>query len=140
MAQNRKYTQITFDQVLNDLLKILRAKEGSLADLGEASFGRTMLELFAGNTDLMASYAEAVFQNAYLETATKLESIYLGARSLGYSVRRPIPAKAGIGVQLKRTGVYPTVKVNIAKGTKFSFSPETSQKNTYISFLRWIFN
>ena len=122
MAQNRKYTQITFDQVLNDLLKILRAKEGSLADLGEASFGRTMLELFAGNTDLMASYAEAVFQNAYLETATKLESIYLGARALGYSIRRPIPAKAGIGVQLKRTGVYPTVKVNIAKGTKFSFS------------------
>ena len=115
MAQNRKYTQITFDQVLNDLLKILRAKEGSLADLGEASFGRTMLELFAGNTDLMASYAEAVFQNAYLETATKLESIYLGARALGYSIRRPIPAKAGIGVQLKRTGVYPTVKVNIAK-------------------------
>lgn len=122
MTQNRKYTQITFDQVLNDLLKILRAKEGALADTGEASFGRTMLELFAGNTDLMASFGESVFQNAYLETATKLESIYLGARSLGYSIRRPVPAKAGLGIQLKRTGVYPTVKVNIAKGTKFALS------------------
>lgn len=125
MAQNRKYTQITYDQVLSDLLQILKAKEGSLADLGESSFGRTMLELFAGNSDLMASYAEAVFQNAYLETANNIESIYLGARSLGYSVRRPIPAKAGIGIQLKRTGVYPTVKVNIAKGTKFTLSSLT---------------
>ena len=122
MAQNRKYTQITYDQVLNDLLKILRAKEGNLADLGESSFGRTFLELLAGNSDLNASYAEAAFQNSFLETATNLESIYIGARSLGYSVRRPVPAKCGIGIQLKRSGVYPTVKVNISKGSKFSIS------------------
>ena len=92
---NRKYTQITYEQVVSDLQSILKAKEGPLADLGEASYGKTLIELFAANTDLMANWGEASFANSFLETATSQSSIYLGARSLGYSVRRPVPAKAG---------------------------------------------
>ncbi len=122
---NRKYTQITYEQVVSDLQSILKAKEGPLADLGEASYGKTLIELFAANTDLMANWGEASFANSFLETATSQSSIYLGARSLGYSVRRPVPAKAGFGISLKRTGVFSNVKVSIPRGTKFTISGST---------------
>lgn len=122
---NRKYTQTTYEQVVTDLQNILRAKEGPLADLGESSYGKTLIELFAANSDLMANWGESSFANAFLETATSHSSIYLGARGVGYSVRRPIPAKAGFGISLKRTGVFPSVKVNIPRGTQFTLAGST---------------
>lgn len=124
-STNRKYTHINFEQVVTDLQSILSAKEGALADLGESSYGKTLIELFAANSDLIANWGESIFADTFLETATSPEAIYLGARSLGYSVRRPVPAKAGFGISLKRTGVYPTVKVNIPRGIQFSVSSVT---------------
>jgi len=116
---NRKYTHINFDQIVSDLKQILIAKEGPLADLGESSFGTTLIELFAANADLIAGWTEAAFNDSYLESATGTSSIYVGARSLGYSIRRPLPAKAGFGISLQRTGVYSDVKVSIPSGTEF---------------------
>ena len=116
---NRKYTHINFDQVVSDLKQILAAKEGPLADLGDSSFGTTLIELFAANADLIAGWGEAAFNDSYLETATSKSAIYVGARSLGYSIRRPVPAKAGFGISLQRTGVHSSVKVTIPAGTEF---------------------
>ncbi len=116
---NRKYTHINFDQVVSDLKQILAAKEGPLADLGDSSFGTTLIELFSANADLIAGWAEAAFNDSYLESATGTSSIYVGARSLGYSIRRPVPAKAGFGISLQRTGVHSSVKVTIPSGTEF---------------------
>ena len=123
--EKRKYTHINFEQSVEDLSTILRAKEGALADLGESSYGKTLIELFSANSDMIASWGEAIFADTFLETATSPEAIYLGARNLGYSVRRPVPAKAGYGISLKRTGVYPTVKVSIPRGTQFTISSIT---------------
>jgi len=122
---DRKYTKINFEQVVSDLQTILRAKQGPLADLGDASYGKTLIELFAGNADLISTWTEAAFQDSFLETASSNEAVYLGARSLGYSIRRPVPAKAGFSISLKRTGVYPTVKVSIPRGTQFSVAGVT---------------
>jgi len=119
-TSEQKYTRVNFDQVVTDLSQILQAKEGSLADLGESSYGRTLIELFAANADLMATWAESSFQNSFLETAFTREAVYVGARSIGYSIRRPVPAKAGFGISLKRTGIYPTVRVVVPKGTTFN--------------------
>ena len=116
---NRKYTHINFDQVVSDLKQILTAKEGPLADLGDSSFGTTLIELFAANADLIAGWGEAAFNDSYLETATSKSAIYVGARSLGYSIRRPVPAKAGFGISLQRTGVHSSVKATIPAGTQF---------------------
>lgn len=116
---NRKYTHINFDQIVSDLKQILAAKEGPLADLGDSSFGTTLIELFAANADLIAGWTEAAFNDSYLESATGTSSIYVGARSLGYSIRRPLPAKAGFGISLQRTGVHSSVKVSIPTGTEF---------------------
>lgn len=119
---DRRYSKITRDQTVNDLSTILKAKEGPLADLGQSAFGRSIIELFAGNSDLNASWIEEAFKDSFLDTATSPQAIYVGARSLGYSVRRPTPAKAGLGISLKRTGKYPNVKISIPKGVEFSFS------------------
>lgn len=119
---SRKYTNISFDSIREHLISILKAKGGSLADYSDSSYGRIMLELFAGNADLMAYYAESGFENAFMESATTLSSVYANARMLGYSVRRPVPAKAGIGVQTTRTGAYNTIRVCIPKGTEFTMS------------------
>ena len=135
MANQRKYSNITYDQILSDLSSILKAKQGALADLGESAYGKTLLELFAANSDLMASYADASFENSFLETATSNEAIYLGARNLGYSIRRPVPAKASFGLQVKRTGKYSTVKVNIPKGSTFSVAGTTMTAVDDIVFL-----
>lgn len=122
---NRKYTHINFDQVVSDLKRILSAKEGPLADLGDSSFGTTLIELFAANADLIAGWAESSFNDSYLETATSKSAIYVGARSLGYSIRRPVPAKAGFGISLQRTGVHSSVKVAIPAGTQFQVGGQT---------------
>lgn len=123
--ENRKYTHINFEQAVNDLQTILRAKEGALSDIGESSYGKTLIELFSANSDMIAAWGESIFADTFLETATSPEAIYLGARNLGYSVRRPVPAKAGYGISLKRTGVYPSIKVSIPRGTQFTVSSIT---------------
>lgn len=123
--ETRKYTHINFEQAVNDLQTILRAKEGALSDVGDSSYGKTLIELFSANSDMIAAWGESIFADTFLETATSPEAILLGARNLGYSVRRPVPAKAGYGISLKRTGVYPSVKVSIPRGTQFTISSIT---------------
>jgi len=126
MATNeRRYAKINRDQILADLQAITKAKIGPLADMGKSAYGQLLMELFAAHGDTDAAWIESSFRDSFLETATSSEAIHVGARSLGYSVRRPVPAKAGFGVALKRTGVYSTVKVNIAKGTLFSVAGKT---------------
>lgn len=126
MATNeRRYAKINRDQILADLQAITKAKIGPLADIGKSAYGQLLMELFAAHGDTDAAWIESSFRDSFLETATSSEAINVGARSLGYSVRRPVPAKAGFGIALKRTGVYSTVKVNISKGALFSVAGKT---------------
>lgn len=122
MATNisRKYTNISYDDIRDNLLTIFKAKGGKLADFSTSSYGRMMIELFSGVADLMAYYGESSFNNAFLETAYNTPAIYAGARMLGYSIRRPVPAKAAFAIQTKKTGVYGKIKIFIPMGTQFS--------------------
>ena len=122
---SRKYTNISFESVREHLLTIMKAKGGNLADYSESSYGRLMTDLFAGTSDLMAYYAESSFKNAFLESANSLPSIYANARMLGYSIRRPVPAKAGIGIQTTKTGKFNTIRVRIPLGTEFTMGSTT---------------
>ena len=57
----RKYTKIRFEDIQSELMTILKAKGGPLADLSDSSYGRILLDLFAGTEDLMAYYAKFIF-------------------------------------------------------------------------------
>lgn len=122
---SRKYTNISFEAIREHLATIMKAKGGNLADFSESSYGRLMSDLFAGTADLMAYYAESSFKNAFMESANSLPSIYANARMLGYSVRRPVPAKAGIGIQTTKTGKFNTIRVRIPMGTEFTMGSTT---------------
>lgn len=122
---SRKYTNISFESVREHLATIMKAKGGNLADYSESSYGRLIMDLFAGTTDLMGFYAESSFKNAFMESASSRPSIYANARMLGYSVRRPVPAKAGIGIQTTKTGKYNTIRVRIPMGTEFTMGGTT---------------
>lgn len=121
-AVARKYTNISFDDIRQHLMDIVRAKEGPLADLGDSAYGKMMLELFAGYGDLTANWVESAFENSWLETAYAKPPIYAGARSLGYSIRRPVPAKCSIGIRVAEIREHATLKVFIPKGTVFTMS------------------
>jgi len=122
---SRKYTNISFEAIREHLATIMKAKGGNLADFSESSYGRLMSDLFAGTADLMAYYAESSFKNAFMESANSLPSVYANARMLGYSVRRPVPAKAGIGIQTTKTGKFNTIRVRIPMGTEFTMGSTT---------------
>ena len=85
-AVARKYTNISFDDIRQHLMDIVRAKEGPLADLGDSAYGKMMLELFAGYGDLTANWVESGFENAFLETAYSKPAIYT-ARSGSFVLR-----------------------------------------------------
>ena len=123
---NRKYAKLSFESIREQLVSIMKAKGGDLADASESSYGRLMMDLFAGTADLMGFYAESSFQNAFLEpSSNSIPSIYANARMLGYSVRRPVPAKAGIGIAATQTGKYNSIRVRIPMGTEFSLGGVT---------------
>ena len=116
----RKYGKITFAQANEDLKQVMVSKGGQTADVSPASYGSVMREMFAAHADTLGYWTEAAFNNSWLETATSMETGYVGARFLGYSVRRPLPAKAGFALKIKRTGEFSTIKVVVAKGTTFT--------------------
>ena len=125
MASNaldqRKYAKLSFESVREQLVTIMKAKGGNFADASESSYGRLMIDLFSGTSDLMGYYAESSFMNAFMEpSSNSTPSIYANARMLGYSVRRPVPAKAGIGIAATQTGKYSSIRVRIPKGTEFT--------------------
>ena len=124
-AVARKYTNISFEDIRSQLIDIVRAKEGPIADMGDSAYGKMMLELFAGYGDLTANWVESAFENSWLETAYAKPPIYSGSKAIGYSVRRPVPAKCSIGIRIAEIREHATLKVFIPKGTVFSMSGAT---------------
>lgn len=122
MAIDRKYSKLIFEQILEDYGKILKAKQGAIADFGNSSYGRTIMELLSAHADMNAFWIESAFRDSMMVTAENVPAVYANARSLGYSIRRPIPARAGFGISLKRTGSKSNLKVIIPKNTVFSVS------------------
>lgn len=117
---DRKYSKLTFSQANDDLKQIVVSKGGSLADVGSASYVGVFREMLSAHSDVLGYWLESSFNNSWLESASSNEAVYVGARSLGYSIRRAVPAKAGFNVKLKRTGSNSTVKIVVPKGTVFN--------------------
>lgn len=134
---SRKYTNISYDDIRDNLITILKAKGGRLADYSTSSYGRMLLEMFSGTADLMAYFAESSFNNAFLETAYSDPAIYAGARMLGYSIRRPVPAKTAFAIQTKKTGVYGKIKVYIPMGTQFNLGTSII---TAVTDSEWVYD
>jgi hypothetical protein len=119
-SQSRVYSGLTRSQILDNLLSILKTKQGSLADLGQSSYGRTILEAFAGFGDTAAFWIDDAWKEGWLEEASTETGAIVASGNLGHSVRRPIPAKAGYTLMIHRTGQFQTVKIVIPAGSTFT--------------------
>jgi hypothetical protein len=117
---SRQYINFNQDQLLRNAETILKSKNGSIAEFGSSGYGKTLIELFTAFSEADAYRTELAWKEGFLSESTQLSSKYLGARDLGYSVRRAVPARAAMTVALKRTGTKPDVKVIIPKDTSFS--------------------
>lgn len=130
----RKYSNHTYLSILADLETILREKEGPLADTSEGSYGKTLIELFSAVGDNWNYWINRAFEDGNLDSAKSTEGVYIGARSLGYSIRRPTPSLASFGIRVLRTGRRRTINVEIKKGTTFSLGDLTLIASDNVKF------
>jgi hypothetical protein len=121
----RQYTKFNQNELLSYAEKILKSKNGNISEFGTSGYGRTLLELFTAFSEGDAYRTEVAWREGWLSESTQLSSKYIGARDLGYSVRRNVPARAVMAVSLKRTGTKPSTKVMIPKGTIFDINGST---------------
>jgi hypothetical protein len=65
---NDKYSNYLFNDVRDQLISSLEAKEGPKADTSSASYSRSLLELFSANTDMNTYWINKGFQEVARET------------------------------------------------------------------------
>jgi hypothetical protein len=88
----------------------------------EGDFGVMLVELFAYMGDILSFYGDRLSQEAYLPTATQLQSVYNIAQLLGYT---PSNGSAATGTVTFQT-VNPGQAVTLPAGTQVSTSFNTS--------------
>lgn len=82
----------------------------------EADFGVMLVELFAYMGDILSFYGDRLSQEAYLPTATQLQSVYNIAQLLGYT---PSNGSAATGTVTFQT-VNPGQSITLPAGTQLS--------------------
>jgi hypothetical protein len=121
----RQYTKFNQDELLSYAEKILKSKNGKISEFGSSGYGRTMLELFTAFTESESYRTELAWREGWLSESTQLSSKFIGARDLGYSVRRNVPARSVMNVSIKRSGEKADVKVIVPKNTQFEVNGKT---------------
>ena len=125
MAKNfLKYSSLTYDDIIQQINDRLAA-DARFDNFRESSIAKTIIEIFAGTTDLINFYVERRAEECFFDTLKLKSSAILLARSLGYDVQRAVPASGKIKLKLKGdfTGVFSEANeiVQIPYHSVFSF-------------------
>jgi hypothetical protein len=121
------FTGLTYEEIISQI----NAKVSSNSDLDnfrESAIAQTLLEIFAGSTDLVNYYLERRAEECFLDTAQLPSSVILLAKALGYIVKRPIPASTSIKMKIKgpmTAGVVVGDIIQIPAHTKFTYDGES---------------
>lgn len=94
------YTNLTYEDIVTAINNRL-AGEREFDNFRESAIAQTILEIFAGATDLINYYIERRAEESFFDTAKLASSHILLGRNIGYDVKRPIPAQCRIKVRLK---------------------------------------
>lgn len=101
MAENfLKFTGLTHDEILSQIRDKLNA-DTRFDNPRESAIFQTLIEIFAGSTDITNYYLQRRAEECYFDTAQLKSSIILLARQLGYVTTRPIPASAKLKIILE---------------------------------------
>ena len=105
MAQKKKtnpldFTGLDYDSIRNKIQTELD-KDPRFETFRDSSIAKTILDMFAGTTDITNYYIERRAEEQFFDTARLKSSVIALSRILGYTPTRPIPAVAGLNIVLK---------------------------------------
>lgn len=89
------YTGLSYEDIKKQIDTSLKA-DSRFDNFVDSALYKSMMNLFAGSTDLTNYYVERTAEEMYLETAQHLSSVIANANNIGYIVRRPLGAQADI--------------------------------------------
>jgi len=114
LPRNLDFSDRDFDALRARLIALARSSFPDWTDFQVASFGTTLLELFAFVGDVLAYYQDNQAGESRLSTATQRMNVIALARMLGYRLHGAAAATADVFFSLERV---PTADVTIAAGT-----------------------
>lgn len=94
------YTKLTHADIVNDFIQRVK-NDSRFANLSSASIFQLLVESIAGVLDMSNYYIQRTAEESFSDTARLDSSMIKLSHNKGYQPRRPIPAHATIGVQLK---------------------------------------
>lgn len=113
------YTNLDYDGIRDALVNRL-SQDSRFSNFSESSFYAILTEIFSATTDFTNYYLERRAEESYLDSAKLRSSVSLLSRMLGYSIRRPIPARTQIKITIK------TLPQGIAIGQQLIIPAHTS--------------
>ena len=100
MSNFLKYTGLDVNTILQQITDKVKA-DTRFDNFRESAIAQTIMEVFAGTTDINNYYIQRRAEENFLDTAQLKSSIISIARQLGYVPSRPSPASANLRIKLK---------------------------------------
>jgi len=95
-----KMNGLEYDEIMTQVTDRLNS-DPRFENFRESAIAQTLIEIFAGTTDITNYYLERRAEESFMDTAKLRSSVILLARSLGYVTTRPIPAESRLKIKLK---------------------------------------
>ncbi len=126
----KKYTELDFDQIKENLKSFLRTQPEFKDVDYEGSSINVLLDMLAYSTAYNGFYANMVANEGYLETAIKRENVVSRAKAIGYTPRSRVSSVATIQIDFRLDQVsnipVPSV-LEIPKNLKFKSTFENKE-------------
>ena len=94
------YASKDYNAIIRETLSRIPQLTPDWTDHNPSDLGMTLLELFAGVTDMLGYYQEAMAGEAFLPTARQRQNIINLCKLIGYRLRQPNPATTVIRFSL----------------------------------------
>jgi len=114
LPESVDYTDKDFDALRARLVALIQSVFPDWTDFDVASFGNTLVELYAFVGDVLTFYQDNLARESRLVTATQRKSVMALAKMLGYRLQGARAATASLVVELSRS---PAAAVTIPAGT-----------------------
>lgn len=129
---NKKITtsELDFDAIKSNLKSFLQGQERFSDYDFEGSSLSILLDILAYNTHYNALYTNLAVNEAFLDSASKRNSVVSHAKSLGYIPRSITAPKATVNLRVYNTSTTPSV-LTLPKYSSFSTMMDGDQYNFY---------
>jgi hypothetical protein len=122
------YTNKEYASIREELLKQVGIiTKGRYTNLNESDPGIALIELYMSMVDNLLFYQDMMIQELYLSTARQRRNVINLVRLIGYEFRGSTAATGNLSVVIT-PGTYPIYPVTILKGTQFSATGLTTNK------------